>query len=288
MAYGQCQMDFKQLFDSFTKRNQSTNRKDVKPLTHSFKSRTLMLCEEKLGYGDGSIYGYDPDFWAKVHRRLRFLLGSGSLSGDPHATLTTDLLRFLNKCSDNEFLEFVETIFRVQKWWSIPERGISTTDINIFFDEDDLPYYLTDYTVEESQVNGWGGISQEITSYPTVIYKEDEVLHQMAIEPTLLLIRQPRFKNANEEFLDGLKDHKAGKYKECVAQCASSLESVMKIICVEKGWHKKPTSLDTTALLNAILRNTSLEPYYKNLFKSSPLSGMKTAWFMAPDPTRES
>ena len=116
-------MDFKQLFDSFTKRNKSTNRKDVKPLTHSFKSRTFMLCQEKLGFGDSSIYGFDPEFWMKAHRRLRFLKGSGSLSGSLNVPPETDLLRLLNKCSDDEFLEFVETIFRVQNGGATPTEA---------------------------------------------------------------------------------------------------------------------------------------------------------------------
>lgn len=264
-------MDFKQLFDSFAKRNKSTNRKDVKPLTYSFKSRTLMLCQERLGFGDSSIFGPDPDFWEKAHRRLRFLKGSGSLSGSLNVPLETDLLRFLDKCSDDEFLEFVETIFRVQKWWGNPERSMSISDINIFFDEDDLPYYLTDYTIDETPSEGWGGTVTTITSYPTVVYREDEVLHQMAIEPTLSILGQSRFENAHEEFLGGLKDYKKRRFKECVAKCASSLESVMKIICVEKGWNKKSASKDATALLSVILNNSSLESYYKNPLQIVPI-----------------
>jgi len=264
-------MDFKQLFDSFTKRNISANKKDVKPLTHSFKSRTFMLCQETFGFGDSSIYGYDPDFWAKAHRRLKFLVGSGSLSGNYHLPPARDLIKFLNTCSDDEFLEFVETIFRVQKWWSIPERSMSVSDINIFFDEDELPYYLTNYVIEEELSEGWDGTTRTITSYPTVVYREDEVLHQMAIEPTLSLLDQSKFENAHEEFLDGLRDYRKRKFKECVAKCASSLESVMKIICIEKGWNKKPTSMDATALLSVILKNTSLEPFYKNPLQIVPI-----------------
>ena len=148
---------------------------------------------------------------------------------------------------------------------------MSISDINIFFDEDDLPYYLTGYTIDEIPSESWGGTVRTITSYPTVVYREDEVLHQMAIEPTLSILGQSKFENAHEEFLDGLKDYKKGRFKECVAKCASSLESVMKIICVEKGWNNKPASMDATALLSAILNNSNLEPYYKNPLQIVPI-----------------
>ena len=122
--------------------------------------------------------------------------------------------------------------------------GVLVSDINVFFDEDDLPYYLTNYVVEKQRDEKRGFVTSVVTAYPTVIYRENEVLHQMAIEPALSLLEHPRFNNAHEEYLGGLRDYKEGKFKECVAKCASSLESVMKIICVEKNWHKKPTSLD--------------------------------------------
>ena len=131
--------------------------------------------------------------------------------------------------------------------------------------------HLTDYAVQEVPSENWGGTVRTITSYPTVVYREDEVLHQMAIEPTLSLLGQSKFENAHEEFLDGLRDYKKGRLKECVAKCASSLESVMKIICVEKGWNKKPASMDATALLSVILKNTNLEPYYKNPLQIVPI-----------------
>jgi hypothetical protein len=57
------------------------------------------------------------------------------------------------------------------------------------------------------------------------------MIHEMAIEPALQLLRQPAFRFANTEFMAGLEDYRHRRFGDCVTKCNASYESVMKVIC---------------------------------------------------------
>ena len=125
-------------------------------------------------------------------------------------------------------------------------------NINTFLEVDDLPYYLTGFTVADDRIE----------AYPQIIRRDSEVLHETAIEPTLTLLSRPVFTSANEEFLDALKDFRDGDYRDCVVKCGSSLESVMKVICDRKGWPYQQTDA-AAKLLDRILSKTTLDPFFE-------------------------
>ena len=96
-----------------------------------------------------------------------------------------------------------------------------------------------------------------------VIRRDDEIVHETAIEPSLALLRHPAFCHANEEFREALKEYRLEEYKDCVTKCASAYESVLKVICERKGW-KLRGSGNATNLLTTVLNNTGWSQYYKN------------------------
>ena len=129
-------------------------------------------------------------------------------------------------------------------------RDVDT--VNKFFEVDRLPYHLTNYVFSPVDSDrGWG--SYKLVRFPQVICRENEVLHVMAIEPTLTLLSGPEFEQANEEFLNALDDFRKEDYEDCVVKCGSSFESVMKIICDRKGWTYSGEG-EATKLLNTILQ----------------------------------
>ena len=89
----------------------------------------------------------------------------------------------------------------------------------------------------------------------------------MAIEPTLLLLQGTRWKSANDEFLKALQCLRKQEWGNCVTRCANSLESVMKIVCKEKGWENNPDKLKAARLLRIVIEKSSLDSYYSKLLE---------------------
>lgn len=207
-------------------------------------------------------------FWSHIHEKLRFLLGRPILSDTNPISIDEDAIEFLLNCSDEHFLAFVEMIFQSKQPWII-DSGINlhklVEDVNTSFEVDSLPYFLTRLVLKPDArriVFTSYPDNPPVEVYPQVICREDEVLHQQAIVPTLLLLAEPYFANADREFLEALKDYRKGDYRDSVGKCGSSLESVMKVICARKRWSYQEA--DTASkLLKTILPQTTLDSFYE-------------------------
>ena len=260
-------MDFAQIFGVYSRRNQDSGNAPAQ-LTSEFRNRVVLLCENTFYF----------HFWHETHRELQVLHGRRILVGTQSQgdrIQRDDTIAFLNQCSDEHFLDFIELIFKTQsfqdvevdssvvallerKMLSRSSRGPTRhprqlrSAINEFIKADHLPYSLTNFVCS----------GYSITTYPQVIRRDSEVLHETAIEPTLKLLTNPVFDSANREFLNALKDYRMGDYPDCVAKCGSSFESVMKVICDQKGWLYEQN--DTAApLLDNIFPQTDLDSFFK-------------------------
>lgn len=254
----------KTLFDVFSRRQPALPIEKIKQLTAEFRNRTLMLCRDEFvnpQTGDHRI-----KFWAEIHHRLTYLHGKPQLSPQPpDDSPMGDALSFLFQCKDEHFLDFVEYIFKVEQLWrakSSPQDIVSY--INEFLLLDDLPYYLTDYLTETKEED-WHGTKRRVTSvvgFPQVIRRDHGLIHNQAIAPVLALLKDPRFKSANHEFLEALNDYRKGDYGDCLTKCGSSLESAMKIICNIKDWTFQE-SQTAGPLLKVIIDNSGIHPFFE-------------------------
>ena len=264
-------MNIGHIFETFSRRKPKPSA-SLDSLTTEFRNRVLMLCYDNLS----PLAGYTRvEFWSAMHSKLRFLHGHPILSGTERGTDKEDVVLFLQTCSDEHFLDFVEKIFQLgisQAGWTHDDRTVNA--INEFFNVDDLPYRLTKHVYSPVELipgkelglpthdSNRGIRGRRLESYPQVICSENEAVHKMAIEPTLTFLTHPAFVQANKEFLESLKDYRRGDYRDCVAKCGSALESVMKVICDRKGWAYQQQ--DTAAkLLKTILGQTALDPFYE-------------------------
>ncbi len=255
---------FDQVFNTFSRRPREP--KERKKLTDAFKTRAIMLCVDRHPLRDG-FESSDP-FWSEIHAKLRYLVGKTQLSDRRFNSHAEDIERFLWNCTDENFLDFLEYVFQAQDapLSSRPQMGrVLPSEINEFLDLCELPYFVTDYIWEDHETE-WGK-GKRIADKPRIITRDSEVLHEMAIEPSLALLRAPRWKTANDEFLKGLQHYRKREWQDCISMCASSLESVMKIVCKEKGWGKKPDNLQAAQLLKTVVNESSLDPYYVKLLE---------------------
>jgi chaperonin GroEL (HSP60 family) len=135
-------------------------------------------------------------------------------------------------------------------------------ELNALIRVDNLPYHLTHF-VRETVNDTPTTYTIHTRAYPKVIMKESEFLHENAIAPVLTLLERPHFRGANAEYLAALEDYRKGDIPDCLTKCGSAFESVLKIICGRKGWAFGQTDTART-LINIVLRNTSLEPYFES------------------------
>jgi hypothetical protein len=249
---------FDKLFDVFSKREMS---KDEFELTHvpvEFRNRLLMLLRDQLH----SVF---TEFLYELQEKVAYLYGRFELTPNGmDAGKDKDLLSFILNCKEEELFDVLELIFKSNlPGITYPDNALIPS-INKFFNVDNLPYHLTDYSMEESEVmfNGLKTIGTRISEYPIIIRKDSNIVHRSAIEPTLILLKGKNFVNANKEFLGALEDHRKGEYGDCLAKCGSSFESVMKILCKENSISYKET--DTASrLLKALLSNSSLDSFWE-------------------------
>jgi hypothetical protein len=77
-----------------------------------------------------------------VHKRLQYLVGRQKLVEGKHMRSVMEaVITFLTDCADDNFLDFIEYIFRTddyRKFWS--QRDYLVADINDFLLVDNVPY----------------------------------------------------------------------------------------------------------------------------------------------------
>ena len=295
-------IDLSPIFNVYSLREQRSAGMDK--LTLEFKNRVRLSCIRMVHpYDHHSGAGRKiPDFWTILWDKLRYRHGRIELLEQYSSSSIAEIEQFLSECSDEHYLDFIEMFFQSKQlpmYFSDGELKEAVGNINEFFRQDDLPYSLTEFSISKSRTIGPGIrrlqsrlrrrskrptlpwlVSSDmqpislpiriptIEAYPQIIRVENEVTHRAAIEPVLTLLSAPAFREANREFLDALAEYRKGDYRDCVTKCGSALESVLKIICEQKGW---PVDRGAARLLNTVLRETNLPT-----FLNQPLSQTAT------------
>ena len=158
---------------------------------------------------------------------------------------------FLNEADYEHALDVVELTFQLidtrvrtqyyQDWTSnrllTPDEAIS--DLNHRFKENGVGYQY-----ESGQL----------------LRLDSNFIHSEAVKPVLLLLSDPRFEGANDEFLDAHLHYRERRHEECLLACCKAFESTMKSACSIKGWDFKPT--DSAKGLITTCVNNRLFPSY--------------------------
>lgn len=103
-----------------------------------------------------------------------------------------------------------------------------------------------------------------------IIEATNSMLHSEVLTPALILLSDPRFGGANEEFLKAHEHYRHGRLPECLVDCLKTFESTMKIICDLEKWPYKST--DTAKTLIDICLTNNLIP----TFTQQQLTSLKT------------
>lgn len=265
-------MTVRAIFDVFSRRG-----KEDGPFSYSvpdtLRHRILLFCREvftnsRSSYGGGD---YTSQFWDEIHQMLLYRHGKVQLTGNGFPqSRAEDAIGFLLTCKDEEFLDFIEYILRAKCLFHIHmEENAIVAEINELFAAENAGYELTEMVketvVEPVYIAPFSGQPMQtirIIAYPTVIRKDDTVVHTTTIKPALQLLSDPKYKAANEEYLDALEDYKDGDYGDCLTKCCSAFESTMKILCTDKGWPHNQTDTAST-LVGIVIRHANLDSFFE-------------------------
>ncbi|MCL4505774.1 MAG: hypothetical protein M1140_07090 [Chloroflexi bacterium] len=262
------------------------------PVTTTLKNKVLMLCRD--AFSGIRNYGMIPPysgtemqdrFWREIHDALTYKLGRPTLIPEyPSKSRKEDVLNFLTSCGDEEFLDFIELIFKTEiVGFVCADENRLVDDINELLRSENVGYELThivkkritlDSSNQATEPIGYAIPGQQyqvddVVAYPQIILKEDMVVHTEILKPVLNLLADVRFANANKEYLEALEDYRKGDYGDCLTKCCSALESVMKIICTQKKWEYKPTD-SANRLISAVVAGAKLETYFENFLTTVP------------------
>ncbi len=147
-------------------------------------------------------------------------------------------------CNDLMALDWIEYVFQCFHYSGGDAWRQTVNDI---FRQESMGYELTPYVrtivkgkpvppdIAKTRAGSEYGDRVE-TQYPQIIKKDDEYTHSEIVQPCLSLLRDPKFKTANEEVLKAHKEYRDGNYADAITDCGSAFETVMKTICEAKGW----------------------------------------------------
>jgi hypothetical protein len=258
-------MRFDFIFGSFSRRNKPPVPLNSK-VTESFRNKVLLWCDDTFANRNSPGAGdYRGSFWKEIHRMLLYHQGRQVLT-DARLSEDADARIFLlASCEDEEFLDFIEFVFRVECLFHVQQdENELVSQINQFISSESLGYALTEFVKEEHIEDTQFGRGPVICTiaWPQIIKKDDETIYETATKPVLSLLSDSRYKTANLEYLEALDDYRKGDWGDSLTKCCSALESAMKIICEKRRWEYSQN--DTAAVLvRTIVATAGLEQCFE-------------------------
>lgn len=249
------------IFDLFSKR-QKRLRGEVPDiyiydkLESNLRIQVIHIIRDAIGV-DGPGYNYVKQAYEFIHKTLCREYGVFSLGGyrekDEEA-----VLKYLLQKDVESALDIIELTFQ---YIDIIIRKDSNYNFNnsVELTPDDAINELNARFKEH-------GFGYQYES-GELIRVDSTYVHSEIVKPTISLLWNAKFDGANEEYLNAHDHYKHGRHKECLNECLKAFESVMKIICKEKGWQFNQT--DTSKKLIQTCFDNELVPIFvQNQFTS--------------------
>jgi hypothetical protein len=210
----------------------------------------------------------------EIHPGLLKLYGRLYASSFEAARMSNNpVIEHFFRCPHPLVLDFLELCFPTLAYFRSCCQNSVVEEVNEVLREWGIRFELTPYVVTETGKPGrlFGREAGKAlkTDFPKAIVKDDEYLHQNAVSPCLDILRNERFKVANEELLKAEEHYRVGNYDDAIANSGKAFETVLKTICNEKGWVYDKDK-DTASKLIAICRDQGLYPgFYAPIFEAA-------------------
>lgn len=230
----------------------------------------IIYAVRDLGRRSLNTHLYDQAFYElatelqKQHGGLyRSEFSAGNPSDDP-------ILNHFLLSPDDLALEFIEALFRTTRGC---ERQQGVDAVNLVFREEGLGYELTDWAEVpvDDDMNARGGKrgrSYQI-KYPIVVRKDGAVTHDLAVQPCLVALDDERFRAADNEFRKALEECRRGRYADAITSAASAFESVLRAVCVARGWITPEDKAVCRELITYCQKNNLFPNFYVEVLSNT-------------------
>lgn len=98
-----------------------------------------------------------------------------------------------------------------------------------------------------------------------IIRIDSQILHEEAVKPALILLSDPEFAGAEEEYRKAFEQYRNGDNKAALTSCVASLESTIKSIIAIMNW-PKPEKQTVKPLFDCMYDNGLIPPFWQNHF----------------------
>lgn len=253
------------IFNLFSKRQKKLKGEVPTTLTFDHLPQTLKV---KVVHIIVDAFGEDNHFSGKcladnLYKTVQAALcreyGVFRLSDRQQEESKDEVLNFLLQTPDNDkVIDVIELCFK------LIDKHIRGNDSHAHYSKpkiepDDAIQELNNRFKEEGVGYSFSG--------GEIIRVDSTYIHSEVSTPTISLLWNKTFLGANEEFMKAHEHYRHGRNKECLSECLKAFESVLKIICKEKGW--KFNQNDTSRKLIQICFQNELVPTFtQNQFTS--------------------
>jgi hypothetical protein len=241
------------IFDLFSKRQRRLRGEFPDVYTYdnlpkAFRVQIVHIIRDALGV-DGYMNSNASQMYEFINNTLCREYGVFELTANPRSLQESVFNFFLTEQVVERALDVIEISF----------RGIDIFVRENYHGDNKEKIELDDAIAELNGRFKEHGIGFQFES-SELIRVDSDFIHSEAVKPTLAILRDKKFKGANEEFLNAHEHYRHGRYKECLVDALKSFESTLKAICERRGWKTQPT--DTAkALINTCL-NEGLLPTF--------------------------
>lgn len=94
-----------------------------------------------------------------------------------------------------------------------------------------------------------------------IIRIDSEFIHAEAVKPAFTLLTEPIFRGAEDEFLKAHRLYREGDLKGAVTEANKAFESVMKVICDQRGRNYPKDKATAATLVDTLIKGGLIPPY---------------------------
>ena len=265
------------ILDLFSYRNRVSkdNESDVykyDSLPKELRVQIIYIWDEVIGHQHDSMYSYDNSkpinqAWYTIHRTVAEEHGVLQLAdgNTPQERCNNYLLESGDRM--DRLLDLIEYSFiyirkRIEQLYPRRNRNFYKVTLDNAINKLNERFRRAGvgYRFESDQI----------------VRIDSELIHSEIVKPALRFLNGVGFEGPRDEFLKAHKHYRNGNNKEAVTFANSAYESMLKVICDNKGWkyEKKSTATD----LYKVVRKNGLLPDYLdesfNQLASSLKSGL--------------
>ncbi len=206
------------------------------------------IWRDALGISDDQ---FTSNVWENIHKTLAKEKGVFALGGRYDNDRASCEKWFL-EADFEDAIDAVEVVFRCIKIFAARLDDYGRRSAGISQRPDDaireLNVRFRDHAVGYQFADGW------------IVRTDSEYVHAEVVQPALALLREARFRVAQEDFLTAHKHYRQGQEKGCIVACQRAFESLLKAICAARKWDFEQGS--TASELIKLVRQRGLFPDY--------------------------